>query len=64
MRREGETGPGVKGIYYGWWVLLAAGVTGFLGFGAIIPGFLVFAVSTGEELGTDPARFAFLVGAA
>ena len=64
MRREGETGPGVKGIYYGWWVLLAAGVTGFLGFGAIIPGFLVFAVSIGEELGTDPARFAFLVGAA
>ena len=59
-----QSGSGAKSIYYGWWVLLAAGTTGFLGFGAMIPGFLVFAVPIGEELGIDPARFAFVVGAA
>ena len=52
------------GIYHGWWVLLAAGGTGFLGFGAVIPGFLVFANAIETELGIDPARFAFVVGAA
>ena len=52
------------GIYYGWWVLLAAGGTGFLGFGAVIPGFLVFANAIETELDIDPARFAFVVGAA
>ena len=51
-------------IYYGWWVILAAGVMGFLGFGAIIPGFLVFAPSIQEELGIESAQFAFVVGAA
>ena len=45
-------------------MLLAAGATGFLGFGAMIPGFLVFAAPIGAELGVDPARFAFVVGAA
>ena len=53
-----------KSVYYGWWVLLAGGVTGFLGFGAMIPGFLVFAAPIGEQLGIDSARFAFVVGAA
>ena len=45
-------------------MLLASGVIGFLGFGAIIPGFLVFAAPIGAELGIDEARFAFVVGAA
>ena len=53
-----------RGIYYGWWVLAAGAVTGFLGFGAIIPGFLVFAAPIGEDLGIDQAQFAFVVGAA
>ncbi len=53
-----------RGIYYGWWVLAAAAATGFLGFGAMIPGFLVFAAPIEEELGIDQSQFAFVVGAA
>ena len=53
-----------RGIYYGWWVLLAAGALGFLGFGAIIPGFLVFATPLKAELGISAAQFAFVVGSA
>ena len=53
-----------KSIYYGWWVILAGGTVGFLGFGAIIPGFLVFAPSLREDLGIASAQFAFVVGAA
>ena len=52
------------GIYYGWWVLAAAGGLGFLGFGALIPGFLVFATPIRGELGITSAQFAFVVGAA
>ena len=52
------------GIYYGWWVILAAGVMGFLGFGAVIPGFLVFAPAFQADLGIETAQFAFVVGAA
>ena len=52
------------GIYYGWWVILAGGTVGFLGFGAIIPGFLVFAPSLREDLHIASAQFAFVVGAA
>ena len=37
---------------------------GFLGFGAIIPRFLVFAPSLQDELGITSAQFAFVVGAA
>ena len=59
-RRLGSRG----GIYYGWWVILAGGTMGFLGFGAIIPGFLVFAPSLQEDLGIASAQFAFVVGAA
>ncbi len=51
-------------IYYGWWVLAAAAGLGFLGFGALIPGFLVFATSIKGELGITSAQFAFVVGAA
>ena len=51
-------------VYYGWWVLLAAGGLGFLGFGALIPGFLVFALPIRGELGISSAQFAFAVGAA
>ena len=51
------------GIYYGWAVLAAAGGMGFLGFGAIIPGFLVFAGAIRQELGISAAQFAFAVGA-
>lgn len=53
-----------SGIYYGWWVILAGGTVGFLGFGAIIPGFLVFAPVLQEELGIAAGQFAFVVGAA
>ena len=60
MRRAAR----VDGIYYGWWVLLAAGAMGFLGFGAIIPGFLVFALPIRGELDISSAQFAFVVGAA
>ena len=56
------TGRG--GLFYGWWVLLAAGGLGFLGFGALIPGFLVFATPIRGELGISSAQFAFVVGAA
>ena len=52
------------GLFYGWWVLLAAGGLGFLGFGALIPGFLVFATPMRGELGISAAQFAFVVGAA
>ena len=58
----GERGFG--SIYYGWWVLAAAGGLGFLGFGALIPGFLVFATPIRGELGITSAQFAFVVGAA
>ena len=51
-------------MFYGWWVLLAAGGLGFLGFGALIPGFLVFATPIRSELGISSAQFAFVVGAA
>ena len=51
-------------IYYGWWVLAAAAGLGFLGFGALIPGFLVFATPIKGELGISSAQFAFVVGAA
>lgn len=65
MMRLTRRVPGAQGgIYYGWWVILAAGATGFLGFGAVIPGFLVFADSIQAELDIDPARFAFVAGAA
>lgn len=53
-----------RGIYYGWWVLAAAAGLGFLGFGALIPGFLVFATPIRGELGITSAQFAFVVGAA
>ena len=53
-----------RGIYYGWWVLAAAAGLGFLGFGALIPGFLVFATPIKGELGISSAQFAFVVGAA
>ncbi len=53
-----------RGIYYGWWVILAGGTVGFLGFGAIIPGFLVFAPVLQAELGIAAGQFAFVVGAA
>ncbi len=53
-----------SGVYYGWWVILASGTMGFLGFGAIIPGFLVFAPALQEDLGIASAQFAFVVGAA
>ena len=59
----GATGAN-RGIYYGWWVLAAAGGLGFLGFGALIPGFLVFATPIRGELGISSAQFAFVVGAA
>ena len=52
------------GVFYGWWVLAAAGGLGFLGFGALIPGFLVFATPIKGELGISSAQFAFVVGAA
>lgn len=55
---------GAHGVYYGWWVLAAAGGLGFLGFGALIPGFLVFATPIRAELGISTAQFAFVVGAA
>ena len=55
---------GRRSIYYGWWVLAAAGGLGFLGFGALIPGFLVFATPIKGELGISSAQFAFVVGAA
>lgn len=55
---------GPSGIYYGWWVLAAAGGLGFLGFGALIPGFLVFSTPIRAELGISSAQFAFVVGAA
>ena len=55
---------GRGGLFYGWWVLLAAGGLGFLGFGALIPGFLVFATPIRSELGISSAQFAFVVGAA
>ena len=55
---------GTHGVYYGWWVLAAAGGLGFLGFGALIPGFLVFATPIRAELGISTAQFAFVVGAA
>lgn len=64
---ETESGPVGQirgGIYYGWWVLLAAGGMGFLGFGALIPGFLVFALPIRGELGISSGQFAFVVGAA
>ena len=53
-----------RGIFYGWWVLAAAGGLGFLGFGALIPGFLVFATPIRGALGISSAQFAFVVGAA
>ncbi len=53
-----------SGVYYGWWVLAAAGGLGFLGFGALIPGFLVFSTPIRGELGINSAQFAFVVGAA
>ncbi len=59
-----ETTGGRRGIYYGWWVLAAAAGLGFLGFGALIPGFLVFATPIRGELGINSAQFAFVVGAA
>lgn len=55
---------GRRSIYYGWWVLAAAGGLGFLGFGALIPGFLVFATPIKGELEISSAQFAFVVGAA
>lgn len=55
---------GRRGIYYGWWVLAAAAGLGFLGFGALIPGFLVFSTPIRSELGITSAQFAFVVGAA
>ena len=36
-RTTGRRLAGQGGIYYGWWVILAGGTVGFLGFGAIIP---------------------------
>ena len=56
--------PVYRRIYYGWWVLAAAAGLGFLGFGALIPGFLVFATPIKGELGISSAQFAFVVGAA
>ena len=63
-RTTGRRRVGGSGIYYGWWVILASGTMGFLGFGAIIPGFLIFAPSLQEDLGIASAQFAFVVGAA
>ena len=63
-RTTGRRLAGQGGIYYGWWVILAGGTVGFLGFGAIIPGFLVFAPSLRADLGITSAQFAFVVGAA
>ena len=45
-------------------MLAAAGGLGFLGFGALIPGFLVFATPIRGALGISSAQFAFVVGAA
>ena len=45
-------------------MLTAAGGMGFLGFGAVIPGFLVFALPIRNALDISSAQFAFVVGAA
>ena len=63
-RTTGRRPVSQRGIYYGWWVILSGGVVGFLGFGAIIPGFLVFAPSLREALDISSAQFAFVVGGA
>ncbi len=59
-----DTTRAKRSTYYGWWVLMAAGGLGFLGFGALIPGFLVFATPIKGELEISSAQFAFVVGAA
>ena len=51
-------------FFYGWWVLAASGGMGFLGFGAIIPGFLIFSAPIRANLDISNAQFSFVVGAA
>ncbi len=51
-------------IFYGWWVLGAAAVLGFMAFGVVIPGYLAFSVPIKAELGLSSGQSAFVVGAA
>ena len=55
---------GGGGVFYGWWVLIAAAGLGFFAFGVVIPGFLAFSVPVKAELGLSAAQTAFIVGAA
>ncbi len=52
------------GVFYGWWVLSAAVVLGFVAFGVVIPGYLAFSVPVRGELDLTSGQSAFVVGAA
>ena len=71
MTANSTTGPGSApaasgrgGVFYGWWVLIAAAALGFCAFGVVIHGFLAFSVPVKAELGLSAAQTAFIVGAA
>ena len=64
-RRQSAPEPADPGgVFYGWWVLSAAVVLGFVAFGVVIPGYLAFSVPVRGELGLTSGQSAFVVGAA
>lgn len=53
-----------NGLFYGWWVVVAASVQGFFGVGIVISGFLVFFLPIRTDLNLSSASTSLVIGLA
>ena len=64
MSANTDTGPASARFFYGWLVLIAASIQGFLGVGMVISGFLVFFLPIQSDIDINAASMSLVIGLA